>query len=111
MLLGGIFEAIQGNSYAFTVFIIYSGFWLSYGILLIPGTGGLTGNTQALGLFFISWWAATLVRYISLLCIIATALTARLLLAGPSRRICSKIAWITCILFLLDDELPSSGRG
>ncbi|KAF9000782.1 hypothetical protein BDZ89DRAFT_1147171 [Hymenopellis radicata] len=38
-LIAGIFEFIRGSTYTGTLFLFYTGFWLSYAAILLPDTG------------------------------------------------------------------------
>lgn len=46
-ILAGLQEFKAGNTFGATAFCSYGGFWLSYGILLIPSFGILNGLTAA----------------------------------------------------------------
>lgn len=46
-ILAGIQEFRQNNTFGATAFCSYGGFWLAYGILLVPSFGILSGLTKA----------------------------------------------------------------
>lgn len=65
-LLAGIAALIIGDSSMFTAFVVYAGFWLSYGLLLLSdnATAAITGDINALGAYWICWWVATFVSFL-----------------------------------------------
>ncbi|KAF7727350.1 hypothetical protein EC973_007659 [Apophysomyces ossiformis] len=64
-LLAGMWEFKTGNTFGATAFSSYGGFWLSYGLIFIPGANivtpyeasGLPSNIldQSLGIYLLSW--------------------------------------------------------
>ncbi|KAJ3489311.1 hypothetical protein NLI96_g2237 [Meripilus lineatus] len=59
----GMWEVVVGNTFASTVFSLFGGFWMSYGIIFIPGAGILDAYekvpdqlTGALGIYLIVWF-------------------------------------------------------
>ncbi|KAG0175538.1 hypothetical protein DFQ28_008881 [Apophysomyces sp. BC1034] len=64
-LLAGMWEFKTGNTFGATAFSSYGGFWLSYGLIFIPGANiltayegaGIPANTldQSLGIYLLSW--------------------------------------------------------
>ena len=62
-LLAGIFEMILGNTFAATAFAGYAGFWLSFAIILTPGSQIVTqleSSSQttflySMGFFLLAW--------------------------------------------------------
>jgi len=65
-LLAGMWEMAAGNTFGGTIFSLFSGFWLSYGLIFIPGSGILAAYTatpeaaaefgNALGIYLTSWF-------------------------------------------------------
>jgi len=65
-LLAGMWEFVCGNTFGATAFSSYGAFWISYALILIPGTGILTGYAEvpneihnALGFFLMAWFIFT----------------------------------------------------
>ncbi|KAI8881018.1 hypothetical protein K501DRAFT_254039 [Backusella circina FSU 941] len=61
-LLAGMWEFKTGNTFGATAFSSYGGFWLSFGLIFIPGaniTGSYAGNTaildKSLGYYLLGW--------------------------------------------------------
>ncbi|CAO3676966.1 hypothetical protein G6F70_007370 [Rhizopus microsporus] len=61
-LLAGMWEFKTGNTFGATAFSSYGGFWLSFGMIFIPGaniTGSYGGNTaileRSLGYYLLGW--------------------------------------------------------
>ncbi|KAG1152913.1 hypothetical protein G6F37_005237 [Rhizopus arrhizus] len=61
-LLAGMWEFKTGNTFGATAFSSYGGFWLSFGLIFIPGaniTGSYGGNTaileKSLGYYLLGW--------------------------------------------------------
>ncbi|EJT99640.1 hypothetical protein DACRYDRAFT_23709 [Dacryopinax primogenitus] len=65
-LLSGMWEFACGNTFGGTVFSLFSGFWLSFGLIYIPSSGILGAYTDnpadaaqlhnALGVYLTSWF-------------------------------------------------------
>ncbi|KAI8082841.1 GPR1/FUN34/yaaH family-domain-containing protein [Halteromyces radiatus] len=71
-LLAGMWEFRTGNTFGATAFSSYGGFWLSYGMIFIPGFGvidGYKGDTvtmdQSIGIYLLSWAIMTAILLIS----------------------------------------------
>ncbi|KAF8472416.1 GPR1/FUN34/yaaH family-domain-containing protein [Gautieria morchelliformis] len=70
-LLAGMWEFACGNTFGATAFSSYGGFWLSFSLIYIPGSGILTaydpasGNASqlkdALGIYLITWFIVTFI--------------------------------------------------
>lgn len=65
-VLAGMWEFACGNTFGATAFTSYGGFWISFGLVLHPGTGILSAYAaktheldNALGLYLISWFLFT----------------------------------------------------
>jgi succinate-acetate transporter protein len=65
-LLAGMWEFAAGNTFGATAFSGYGAFWLSYALILIPGTGILTSYgdnadelAKAISFFLFSWFIFT----------------------------------------------------
>lgn len=75
MLIVGILEFRGGNNFTGTVFASYSTFWLSFGFIVLPGTGILAALVKegtlapALGLFLLAW---TIFTVLILVCVLRT---------------------------------------
>ncbi|EIE78321.1 hypothetical protein G6F46_008694 [Rhizopus delemar] len=61
-LLAGMWEFKTGNTFGATAFSSYGGFWLSFGLIFVPGaniTGSYNGNTaileKSLGYYLLGW--------------------------------------------------------
>ncbi|KAG2175662.1 hypothetical protein INT43_001309 [Umbelopsis isabellina] len=62
-LLAGMWEFKTGNTFGATAFSSYGGFWLSFGLIFVPGAGILDGyaksSTQtlenSLGIYLLGW--------------------------------------------------------
>jgi succinate-acetate transporter protein len=65
MILAGMWAFPRGDSFIGTVFILYGAYWLSYALLLIPGTGILSAYAldselrSALGIYLVTWGLVT----------------------------------------------------
>ncbi|KZT60501.1 hypothetical protein CALCODRAFT_515299 [Calocera cornea HHB12733] len=65
-LLAGMWEFACGNTFGGTIFSLFSGFWMSFGLIYIPGMGILAAYTDtaadaaqlhnALGIYLTSWF-------------------------------------------------------
>ena len=69
-LLAGMWEFKTGNTFGATVFTSYGAFWLSLGVIFVPGSGILAGIPPsdiptALGLFLLAWTIFTGVMFIA----------------------------------------------
>jgi len=70
-LLAGMWEFASGNTFGATAFTSYGGFWISYGIIQLPGSGILaayTGDTasqlpNALGIYLEMWFIVTVLLF------------------------------------------------
>ncbi len=75
LLLVGMLEFRAGNNFTGTVFASYSAFWLSFGFLVLPGTGMLAALLKegtfapALGLYLLAW---TIFTVLMLVCVLRT---------------------------------------
>ncbi|CAM0137905.1 hypothetical protein VKS41_001127 [Umbelopsis sp. WA50703] len=62
-LLAGMWEFKTGNTFGATAFSSYGGFWLSFGLIFVPGAGILDGYAKAttqtlensLGIYLLGW--------------------------------------------------------
>lgn len=71
-LLAGMWEFATGNTFGATAFSSYGGFWLSFGLLYIPGSGILDSYANApaseldsaLGIYLITWAVLTFLLFI-----------------------------------------------
>ncbi len=64
-LLAGIFEMRKGNTFGFTAFSSYGGFWLFYALLvLFAGTGLITVSATEIGVALILWGFFTLYMWL-----------------------------------------------
>jgi len=66
-LLAGMWEVVCGNLFGATAFSLYGSFWMSYALILIPGSGIIAAYEghddelhQALGMFLITWFMITM---------------------------------------------------
>lgn len=72
-LLAGMWEFRSGNTFGATAFSSYGGFWLAFGIVLLPGTGILAAlktagvTSDALGLFLLGWTIFTGIMFLGTL--------------------------------------------
>jgi succinate-acetate transporter protein len=67
-LLAGMWEFKTGNTFGATAFTSYGAFWLSLGVIFVPGSGILAGIPPAdvpaaLGLFLLAWTIFTGVMF------------------------------------------------
>jgi len=64
-LLAGMWEFACGNTFGATVFSSFGAFWISYAIILLPGSGIISAYTSqndlsnAYGFFFTAWFITT----------------------------------------------------
>jgi succinate-acetate transporter protein len=69
----GMWEFKTGNTFGATAFTSYGAFWLSFGAILLPGTGILDALVkagvvdQALGLYLLAWGIFTAIMFIGTL--------------------------------------------
>lgn len=64
-LLAGVFEMRKGNTFGFTAFSSYGGFWLFYALLvLFAGTGMITISDTEVGYALILWGFFTLYMWL-----------------------------------------------
>jgi len=62
-LLAGMWEFKTGNTFGATAFSSYGGFWLSFGLIFVPGAGILDAYTKtttqdlenSLGIYLLGW--------------------------------------------------------
>jgi len=75
-LLAGMWEFACGNTFGATVFSVYGSFWISYGIIFIPGSGILAAYADpavakdlhnALGFFLMAWFILTVCMFMATL--------------------------------------------
>ncbi|KAI8083842.1 GPR1/FUN34/yaaH family-domain-containing protein [Thamnidium elegans] len=72
-LLAGMWEFKTGNTFGATAFSSYGGFWLSYGLIFIPGAGITSSYAdedesvfrKSMGIYLISWAIFTGIMLIS----------------------------------------------
>jgi len=71
-LLAGMWEFVCGNTFGATAFSSYGAFWISYALILIPGTGIIAGYEadpselgNALGFFLMSWFIFTFIMFLA----------------------------------------------
>lgn len=75
MFLAGILEFRAGNNFTGTVFTSYSTFWISFGFILLPGSGILATLVKegvflpALGFYLVGWGIFTV---LILICVLKT---------------------------------------
>lgn len=68
-LIAGQWEAAAGNTFAFTAFSAYGGFWLSFGLLLSPWSGIIDSYTDAaelehaIGFYLFAWFIFTFLLF------------------------------------------------
>ncbi len=64
-LLAGVFEMRKGNTFGFTAFSSYGGFWIFYALLgLFAGTGMITVSSTEIGYALILWGFFTLYMWL-----------------------------------------------
>src|SRR5579863_10314809 len=67
-ILAGMWEFRSGNTFGATAFTSYGGFWLSFAIILIPGTGVLAAILpvvhSALGVYLLAWAIFTALMFL-----------------------------------------------
>lgn len=76
-LLAGMWEFVCGNTFGATVFSSYGAFWISYGIIFLPGSGILAAyeatpelakqTHNAVGMFDMVWFIFTFIMMLSAL--------------------------------------------
>src|SRR5215831_10725759 len=70
-VIAGIWELKSGNTFGATAFTSYGGFWLSFGVILIPGSGVLTAIAPvihpALGVYLLAWAIFTALMFLGTL--------------------------------------------
>ncbi|CAG8501022.1 6780_t:CDS:2 [Acaulospora colombiana] len=69
-LLAGMWEFRTGNTFGATAFSSYAGFWLSFGVILIPGfdiTAPYSGQDldHALGIYLAGWTIFTFILFLA----------------------------------------------
>ncbi|KAF8306779.1 Gpr1 family protein [Clavulina sp. PMI_390] len=74
-LLAGQWEFVTGNTFGATAFSSYGAFWISYALILIPGTGVLDAYTgadakpgdldNALAFYLTSWFIFTFIMWLA----------------------------------------------
>jgi len=70
-LLAGMWEFACANTFGATAFSMYGAFWLSYGTILIPGSGIIAAYTSAdelnsaLGIYLEMWFVVTFLFFIA----------------------------------------------
>jgi succinate-acetate transporter protein len=70
-LLAGMWEFACGNTFGATAFSSYGAFWISYGIIFIPGSGILAGYTEAselgnaVAFFLTPWFIFTFIMFLA----------------------------------------------
>jgi succinate-acetate transporter protein len=64
-LLAGMWEFAAGNTFGATAFSSYGGFWISFALILIPGTGVIeslgSDADSALALYLSTWFIFTFI--------------------------------------------------
>ncbi|KAI8454844.1 GPR1/FUN34/yaaH family-domain-containing protein [Phakopsora pachyrhizi] len=70
--LAGMWEFASGNTFCATVFSAYGGFWFSFGLILLPGSGivasygsSSTELDNALGFYLFAWFVFTTIMLIA----------------------------------------------
>jgi len=70
-LLAGMWEFAAGNTFGATAFSSYGGFWISFALILIPGTGVIDSlgadADSALALYLSTWFIFTFIMVIGAL--------------------------------------------
>jgi succinate-acetate transporter protein len=71
-LLAGMWEFACGNTFGATAFSSYGGFWISFALIFIPGSGILDAYAanpdefnSALGIYLITWFVFTFIMWIA----------------------------------------------
>jgi len=71
-LLAGMWEFACGNTFGATAFTSYGGFWISFALIFIPGSGILDAYTgkgteidSAIGIYLITWFMFTFIMFIA----------------------------------------------
>jgi succinate-acetate transporter protein len=70
-ILAAMWEFRAGNTFGATAFASYGGFWLAFGVLLLPASGGLAAYTSAsalhsaLGVFLLAWAIFTFIMLLA----------------------------------------------
>ncbi|KAK2467412.1 hypothetical protein APHAL10511_000647 [Amanita phalloides] len=69
--MAGMWEFPRGNTFAATAFSSYGAFWISYSLILLPGTGIVAAykdNTEelesALGIYLMGWFLITFIFFV-----------------------------------------------
>jgi succinate-acetate transporter protein len=70
--MAGMWEFPRGNVYGSAFFTLYGAFWMSYAVILFPGTGiaeSYTGNdfNDAIGLYFMVWFIITFFFFLAVI--------------------------------------------
>jgi succinate-acetate transporter protein len=64
-LLAGMWEFAAGNTFGATAFSSYGGFWISFALIFIPGTGIVSSLgadfSDALALYLATWFIFTFI--------------------------------------------------
>ncbi|KAF8887237.1 GPR1/FUN34/yaaH family-domain-containing protein [Gymnopilus junonius] len=64
--IAGMWQFPRGDVFGATVFSIYGAFWMSYSMILLPGTGILASYSDsrelanAMGIYLITWFVVTI---------------------------------------------------
>jgi len=73
-LLAGMWEFPKGNTFGATAFTSYGAFWISYALILLPGTGVIAAYgdnvaelESALGIYLMAWFIITTLFFIGAL--------------------------------------------
>jgi len=73
-ILAGMWEFPRGNAFAGAAFTSYGAFWISYALILLPGTGVVAAYgtnvdelNSALGIYLITWFMVTFFFFIAAL--------------------------------------------
>jgi len=71
-LLAGMWEFACGNTFGATAFSSYGGFWISFALIFIPGSGILDAYAtnpeeldSALGIYLITWFVFTFIMFLA----------------------------------------------
>ncbi|GJJ08962.1 hypothetical protein Clacol_003183 [Clathrus columnatus] len=70
-LLAGQWEFVAGNTFGATAFTSYGAFWISYALILIPGSGigaaypSMTEFDNAVGIYLMAWFIITFLFFIA----------------------------------------------
>ncbi|KAK2467916.1 hypothetical protein APHAL10511_000211 [Amanita phalloides] len=72
-LLAGMWEFPRGNAFAGTAFSSYGAFWISYAIIILPGSGIINAYPSvkefysAIGIYLMTWFMVTFFFFIAAL--------------------------------------------